>query len=203
MLKSGARLLLSAKLFHGFTLIETVIAISVFSVIGLGFTEFFRHSAAMYIKTASEEELYQETWMALERIRMELGQAVDLPGQTTGPVTVPAGGQAGSTLTFTRPSASADKCPACADHSTTVTFTLTPADGKLWRTTSSAPMKLLADNISSFAVTASGGPVEQRYYQITITRVSDPSDNEGSSVTMTTIVYPSGAKGGAWAQLVQ
>ncbi|VAX23191.1 hypothetical protein MNBD_NITROSPINAE03-1694 [hydrothermal vent metagenome] len=199
---NSARFLLT-KFFSGFTLIETVIAISVFSVIGLGFAEFFRHSAAMYIKTASEEELYQETWMAMERIRMELTQAADLPGQTIGPVTIPVGGASGSTLTFTRPSASADKCPACADHSTTVTFTLTPADGKLWRTTSSAPVKLLADNISSFTVTASGGPVEQRYYTITITRASDPSDSGGSSVTMTTIVYPSGAKSGGWTQLVQ
>lgn len=200
---NSARFWFSGKSIYGFTLVETVVAIAVFSVIGLGFAEFFRHSAATYIKTVEQEEQYAQTWLAIERIRMELSQAADLPGQSVGPVIVPATGQSGSTLTFTRPSASVDRCPLCVDNSTTVTFTLTPNDGKLWRTTLSAPLKLLADNISSFTVTASGGPAEQRYYTITITRASDLSDSGASSLTMTTIVYLSGVNGANWTEVVQ
>ncbi len=186
-----------------FTLIEVIIVVAILSVIGVGFSRYLADSVDIYLKAAEEGELYGETWVAAERIAMELRQAAVLEGRSGEPVTAPGRGQTGPTLTFTRPSAAAAKCPSCVDNSTTVTFTFTPGDNKLWRDTASAPYKLLADNVLSFTVTASDDPVSQRYFTIAITRSADSVDDTSATVTMTTVIYPSAARNETWTQVIR
>ena len=187
---------------RAFTLIELITTIVIVGIVGAGMAAVLADVADIHFETAREAELGNETWIALERIAIELRQTA--PAEQGGEaVTVPSRGATGTALVFTRPSAAEIICPACVDHSTAISFLYTPEDFKLWRDTAAAPMKLMADHVSAFAVTASDDPAELRTYEISLSRATDPADPAAASVTMTTIVYPSAVRNGSWATVIQ
>lgn len=180
------------------TLIEAVVVLAVVGALGAGLARYLADAVDVYMIAGEEAELYAETWVAVERMAMELNQAGAVGGAE--PVATPARGQTGPELAFNRPSAAVTECPACVDHSTYVTFTL--SGGSLWRDTAGAPGKLLADNVTAFSVTASDDPVDRRYYEIRLTRSADPQDASARSVTLTATVFPAGARNAGWRREV-
>lgn len=181
-----------------YTLIETVVVMAIVGVLGAGMARYLADAMDVYMITAEEAELYAETWVAVERVAMELNQAGAAGGAE--PVAVPARGQASAELAFNRPSASVAECPLCVDHSTYVTFTF--SGGSLWRDTAEAPGKLLAGKVTMFSVTASDDPVDRRYYEIRLTRSADPQNAQSRTVTLGAAVFPAGARNAGWRQEV-
>lgn len=180
------------------TLIEAVVVLAIVGALGAGMARYLADAVDVYMIAGEEAELYAETWVAVERMVMELNQAGAVGGAE--PVATPARGQTATALAFNRPSAAAAECPACVDHSTYVTFSF--SGGSLWRDTAGAPGKPLADNVTSFSVTASDGPVERRYYEIRLTRSADPQDASARKVTLGATVFPAGARNAGWRREV-
>ncbi len=181
----------------GYTLIEIVVVIAVLGLVSVGFAEYIARSTEMYIDQIQSADLHDETLSAMERISHELREAAVAEGSMVDPVTTPAPGHRTTTLEFSR--LTAPSCAGCVDKSTAVTFYFTPGNSTLWRSTMSAPDKVLADDVSQFSVTASSGTVEKRTYQITLARKS----SDGSTVTMATTIFPQGHRNRTWKRIIK
>lgn len=170
----------------GLTLIELLVVVSILGVVGAG-AALGLSAAAGACKAASvETELALEGFMALERIASELHASAGTPAVAAG------------TISFNRPSASADSCPACVDNSTFITFVHTPEDNTLWRMTASSGPRALAENAAAFAVTAmeEGGGAPAYTIRLTMSAA-------GRSVTLETAVFPPSSAGDGWVEVIR
>ncbi|VAX16102.1 hypothetical protein MNBD_NITROSPINAE02-85 [hydrothermal vent metagenome] len=174
----------------GFTLIELVAVIVILGILGVGSSRLFSSSVDTFIASRNQEKLSLEMWIALERISRELRHATSL--------LTPLAGQTASTLRFRR-----NICFACVDSSRDITFSHTPADGKLWRLSEGAGRRELADNISSFTVTVGLGSDEKKTVKISITRNAKTSGGEVSSMTMESVIHPQAMRNSTWMEIIR
>lgn len=57
------------------TLIEAVVVLAVVGALGAGLARYLADAVDVYMIAGEEAELYAETWVAVERMAMELNQA--------------------------------------------------------------------------------------------------------------------------------
>lgn len=174
----------------GFTLIELIAVIVILGILGAGASRLFSSSVDTFIATRNEEKLSLEMWIALERMSRELRHATS--------VFTPLAGQTAATLRFRR-----NICSGCVDSSRDITFTHTPADGKLWRISTGAGRRELADNISSFTVTASLGSDEKKMVKISITRNAKTVGGEFRALTMESVIHPQAMRNPTWMEIIR
>lgn len=185
----------------GYTFMELVTVIVILGIIGVAASYQLVDSLAIFTASAEETELAMETGAALERIARELAHSSPLtPGDEA--VVSPARGATMDYLVFTRPSADVGRCPACVDHSTTVSFVFDSQSQRLNRSTAQSGVVTLADNVISFAVTASDDPKEKRVFTITMTRNAS-SRQDARSLTLRTSVFPPATRESSWEEVIQ
>jgi prepilin-type N-terminal cleavage/methylation domain-containing protein len=185
----------------GYTLIELVTVIVILGIIGAVSSYHLLDALEIFTASTEEAELAMETGSALERIARELAHSSPLtPGNEA--VVSPARGASADSLIFTRPSADAGRCVACADHSTTVSFTFDPQSRALVRSSAQSGAVILADNVVSFTVSASADVKEKRVFTITITRKAS-SKPDARSLTLRTSVFPPATREPSWEEVIQ
>lgn len=185
----------------GYTLIELVTVIVILGIIGAVSSYHLVDALEIFTASAEEAELAMETGAALERVARELAHCAPLaPGDEA--VVSPARGASADSLVFTRPSADAGRCPACVDHSTTVSFTFDPQSLTLVRASAQSGAVIMADNVVSFTVSASADVKEKRLFAITITRKASSNPN-ARSLTLRTSVFPPATREPSWEEVIQ
>jgi prepilin-type N-terminal cleavage/methylation domain-containing protein len=185
----------------GYTLIELVTVIVILGIIGAAASRHLVDALEIFMASSEETELAMETGATLERIARELTHAAPLaPGAE--PVISPAMGATAGSLVFTRPSADVGRCGACVDHSTSVTFAFDLQNQRINRTTAQSGAEVLADNVVSFAVSASADVKEKRVFTIAITRKASSRPN-ARSLTLRTSVFPPATREPSWEEVIQ
>lgn len=184
----------------GYTLIELVTVIVILGIIGAASSYQLVSAFDIFTASAEEAELAMETGASLERVARELAHSAPaIPGDEA--VFSPARGAATDSLIFTRPSADAGRCPACVDHSTTVSFSFDPQNRALIRSTAQSGAVILADNVVSFTVSASDDLKEKRVFTIQITRKAS-SSQDARQLALRTSVFPPATREPSWEEVI-
>lgn len=185
----------------GYTLIELVTVIVILGIIGAASSYQLVSAFDIFTASAEEAELAMETGASLERVARELAHSAPvIPGDEA--VFSPARGAATDSLIFTRPSADAGRCPACVDHSTTVTFSFDPQNRTLIRSTAQSGAVILADNVVSFTVSASDDLKEKRGFTITLARKA-LSSQDARQLALRTSVFPPATREPSWEEVIR
>ena len=178
---------------NGFTLIETVVVISILSIMGVGLFTAHIRSVEVFIDITEEEKLSSESWIALHRMTKELRHASS--------ITSPLPASPGGILLFQRPPGSYSSCVSCQDRSLQVRYSFDKNNFTLIRETAFGA-HIVADNVSSFLAEAKPLVTGNTLVTLTLTRMADASIPSSRIHTMTTSVFLNGAINKTWREVL-